>query len=84
MTIGTANFDLNQPLDDTILKDPENKVTQTLIYIYTMETTIYKDLNHVSCQQYEEKLQNFGPYIFTISKIIKSAFRRKKIENKEE
>ena len=59
-------------------------MTQTLIYIFTMDTTIYKDLNNVSCQQFPQKLTNLGPYIFAISKIVKSAFWKKKIENKEE
>ena len=75
--IGSQNFDLNQPLNDNILHDPSHKVTQTLIYIHSMETFIYKDLKKASLQKDVTKILTFGPYAYAITLIIGKALLKK-------
>lgn len=40
--------DLDQPLSKKILSDPQHKITKLLLYIYSMESFIYADLNKAS------------------------------------
>ena len=37
--------DLSKPLTPKILSDPADKITRHLLYLYSMETFIYQDLN---------------------------------------
>ena len=37
--------DINEPLTVQILSDPSNKIVQLILYIYSMESFIYYDLN---------------------------------------
>ena len=37
--------DLSKPLSPKILSDPYHKITRHLLYLYSMETFIYQDLN---------------------------------------
>lgn len=40
--------DLNTPLTPKILSDPENNITKLILYIYSMESFIYQELNKAS------------------------------------
>ena len=40
--------DLDKPLTPSILSNPEHAITQHILYIYSMETFIYKELNLAS------------------------------------
>ena len=60
--------------------DPTHPVTQTLIYIHSMETFIYKDLKKASLNKDITKVKTLGPYATVIAAIIKNALE-KKLEN---
>lgn len=40
--------DLNAPLTPNILSNPEHKITKHILYLYTMESFIYADMNFAS------------------------------------
>ena len=61
---------MNQPLTEQILHDPDHPVTQTLIYIHSMETFIYKDMKKASLNKDITKVKTLGPYAFVTTKII--------------
>ena len=42
--------DIDKPLTKKILSNPTHKVTQLLLYIYSMECFIYTDLN-IACRR---------------------------------
>lgn len=65
--IGILNFDLNKRLNYEILYDPYHPVTQTLVYIHTMETFIYNDLKKASLKKDISKLETLGPYAYVLS-----------------
>ena len=61
---------MNKGLDFKILLDSTHPVTQTLIYIHSMETFIYKDLKKASLNKDIKKVKTLGPYAFVLSQII--------------
>ena len=49
MLFDIANLgNLDKPLTANVLSDPTNKVTKHILYLYSMETFIYADLNLAS------------------------------------
>ena len=61
---------MNQPLSYKILFDPDHPVTQTLIYIHSMETFIYKDLKKASLEKDITKVKTLGPYAVGLGTIL--------------
>ena len=81
--IGTQGFDLNQPLTGEILKDPDHPVTQTLIYIHSMETFIYGDMKKASLNKDITKVKTLGPYASVIGEILINTFGKKLLNDKK-
>ena len=65
--------DINKPLTPHILSDPSHKVTKHLLYIYSMETFIYADLNRACRDKDTNQLEFYGPYAAALSYIIFAA-----------
>ena len=70
--------DLDKPLTPTILKDPEHPVTKHILYLYSMESFIYGELNQASRLKDKSKIQFYGAYAAALSYIIYYANRNKK------
>ena len=68
---------MNELLSKEILDDPSHPVTQTLIYIHSMETFIYKDLKKASLQKDISKVKSLGPYAWVMIEILKESFYEK-------
>ena len=68
---------MEEPLNDKILHDPSHPVTQTLIYIHSMETFIYKDLKQASLNKDIRKVKTLGPYALVIAKILNECLLEK-------
>ena len=62
--------DLDKPLLPKILSDPFHKITKHLLYLYSMESFIYEELNQASRQKDESKIQFYGAYAAALSYII--------------
>ena len=78
---------MNQPLSYKILFDPDHPVTQTLIYIHSMETFIYKDLKKASLNKDITKVKTLGPYALVMGRILNRSLFKKlkndwKLQNK--
>ena len=61
--------------------DADHPVTQTLIYIHSMETFIYKDLKNASLQKDITKVLTLGPYFIAINEIIGIGFYNLLVKN---
>jgi len=72
LMIGTAKYDLEKPLKVEVLKDINHKVTQTLLYIHTMQTFIYSELKKASLKKDSSKILSLGPYASVLSFIIEN------------
>ena len=53
-----------------ILKNSSHKITQLLIYIYTQENFLYKELKKASREKNESRIMTLGPYAFALSFIL--------------
>ena len=58
------------PLTPKILSDPSQNLVKTLIYIYSMESFISKELNRASRSKDIEKIKMYGPLASALSFII--------------
>ena len=65
--------DLSKPLKPKVLSDPNHKVTRHLLYLYSMETFIYPELNRASREKDKSKIKFYGAYAAALSHIIQSA-----------
>ena len=68
---------MNQPLSYKILFDPDHPVTQTLIYIHSMETFIYGDMKKVSLDKNIAKVKTLGPYAIALGAILDNSLKKK-------
>ena len=75
--------DLDKPLTPKVLSDPNHKAVRHLMYIYSMESFIYAELNKVCREKDTTKIKFYGAYAAALSFIIHSA-NRNRIEDKLE
>ena len=72
--------DLDKPLTAEILSNPEHKITKHILYLYSMETFIYMELNRASRSKDESKIEFYGAFAAALSFIIYSANKNRKID----
>ena len=79
MLFEIANLgDLNKPLTSKILSDPYHSVTKHILYLYSMETFIYSDLNRASREKDITKIKYYGAFAAALSYIIDFANMKRK------
>ena len=75
---------LDQPLTVKILSDPAHKITRHILYIYSMESFIYADMNKASRDKDKSKIKFYGAFAAALSYIIYNANRHRtdiKVQN---
>ena len=65
--------ELDEPLTPKVLSDPYHKAVMHIIYIYSMESFIYAELNRVCREKDKSKIKFYGAYAAALSFIIHSA-----------
>ena len=70
--------DIDQPLSKKILSDPTHNITKLLLYIYSMESFIYTDLNLACRQKNTNKIQYYGAFAAALSYILYFANEKQK------
>ena len=74
-----ADFgDLDEPLTTKILSNPDHNITKHILYLYSMESFIYEELNRASRDKDKSKIKYYGAYAATLSYIIYSANQNRK------
>ena len=71
--LANLDEDLEKPLTPKILSNPEHKAVKHIMYIYSMESFIYADLNRVCREKDKSKIKYYGAYAAALSFIIHSA-----------
>ena len=79
--LAKLNYDFEKPLTPKILKDPTNKIVKHLMYIYSMESFVYEELNKVCRFKDKTKIKFYGAYAAALSFIIYFA-NSNRLENK--
>ena len=69
--------DLDKPLNSRILSNPYHPITKKILYIYSMESFVYSDLNKACRSKDETKIKSFGAYGAALSYIIYFANKRR-------
>ena len=69
-SIGKMKVDFKKPLTPKILSDPNHKFVQTLLYIYSMESFIYSEMNKASRKKDKTKIKFYGPFASALGFII--------------
>ena len=64
------NIDLKKPLDYKTLSDPTNNFVKTLIYIYSMECFLFKEMNKATRDKDLDKIKFYGPLASALSFVI--------------
>ena len=62
--------DLDKPLTHNILSDPNNKITKHILYLYSIETFIYADLNRASREKDVTMIKFYGAFSAALSYIL--------------
>ena len=70
---------LDHPLTPKILSNPYHAITHHILYLYTMESFIYADMNKASRTKDPTKIKFYGAFAAALSYIIYNANKNKKI-----
>ena len=62
--------DFKIPLTPKILSNPSNSIVKTLIYIYSMESFLFKEMNQASRSKDTTKIEYYGPLACALAYII--------------
>ena len=73
--------DLNKPLTREILSDCTHKITKHILYLYSMESFIYSDMNMASRDKDISKIKYYGAFAAALSCIIYFANSNRKNKN---
>lgn len=74
MVSGFSEEDMNVPIDLSILEQqPDHPVVQTVLYIFSMESSIRYMLNNVTKSHNEDLIMDLGPIAFAIKMIVEKA-----------
>ena len=71
--LANLDEDMDKPLTPKVLSDPDHKAVRHIIYIYSMESFIYADLNRVCREKDTSKIKFYGAFAAALSFIINSA-----------
>ena len=81
MLFDMANLgNLDKALTRKILANPEHPITRHILFLYSMESFIYGDLNKASRDKDQTKIKFYGAYAAALSYIIYAANSNKKSE----
>ena len=65
--------ELDKPLTPKILSVPTSNIARHILYLYSMESFIYPELNKASREKDQSKIQFYGAFAAALSYIIYSA-----------
>ena len=69
-SLAKTELDFKQPLTHKILANPEHIFVRTLLYIYSMETFIFSEINRASRTKDASKIKFYGAFAAALGYII--------------
>ena len=64
---------MNEPIEQSVLEDPNHPVTKTILYIYSMESPIRYALNDATKARDDSQLINLGALAYALKVILATA-----------
>ena len=74
----SEDITLDEPLTQQILKNPDHPITRHLLYIYSMETFVYQEMNTASRNRDKFMIQYYGGFAAALSYILRRANKQRK------
>ena len=71
--LGSIGYEPEKPLTQKILADSTNSITKLILYLYSMESFIYTDLNRACRSKDSHAIKYYGAYSAALSFIIDNA-----------
>ena len=69
---------MDLPLTPSILSNPNHAITRHILFIYSMESFIYADMNRASRNKDKSKIKFYGAFAAALSYIIYNANKNRK------
>lgn len=69
--MNNTKIDIDKPIREADLSDPENPIVIFMLYIYSLETFLYRILNEASRKKIEQCIPTLGPYSLILGTILK-------------
>lgn len=69
---------MKKPLTTKILSNPDHPFVKTLLYIYSMESFVFKEINKASRDKDLYKIEFYGPFASALGYVIHAANAKKK------
>lgn len=73
--VDQANLD--EPLTSKILSNPSHNIVKLILYIYSMESFIYEDLNRATREKDKSKIKYYGAFSAALSFILYCATKNR-------
>ena len=70
-------IDHNAPLNTYILSNPDHPVSEIILYLYTIDSWLFSQINSGSREGDQAKIETLGPYAKAFGRIIALAARRR-------
>ena len=61
---------MKRPLTPSILRDPDHEFVKTLLYVYTMESFVFSEMNKAARMKDVSKIELYGPFASALSFIV--------------
>ena len=71
--LGNPRYSLEKPLTQKILANSNNSITKLILYLYSMESFIYADLNRACRNKDTQAIKYYGAFSAALSFIIDNA-----------
>ena len=62
--------DFNEPLTHKILSNPKHEFVKTLVYIYSMESFVFSEMNRASRMKDVSKIKFYGAFASALGYIV--------------
>ena len=79
--LGSIGYSLEKPLTQKILADSSNPITKLILYLYSMESFIYPDLNRACRNKDPQAIKYYGAFSAALSFIIDNANKNRIKQN---
>ena len=73
--------DMSKPLKTEVLSDANQEIVKTLVYIYSLQSFVFKEMNKASREKDISKIEFYGPYASALGFIVHCGNQMLAIQN---
>ena len=68
--LASNEVDFKEPLTHDVLSNPNHQMVKTIVYIYTMESFIFREMNRASREKDLSKIKFYGAFAAALGYIV--------------